>query len=72
MIGTRVRRKPSPTVTADDGGITPPAPDARIVRLARVVSGVTLVSIVVLGAGVVGNPWFHFVSVEGGSMEPAI
>ena len=73
MIGNRVRRTPSPAVTVDDGGIRPPAPHARIGRLVRVVSGATLVAvIVVLGAGVVGNPWYHFVSVEGGSMEPAI
>ena len=61
------------TVAVRARAATPPGGRSRAGRLVRVVSFVTLICLIaVIGIGMVANPWYRLVSVEGGSMEPAI
>jgi signal peptidase I len=70
------RRRESRLVAASDRPTTPPACHPRLERPLRVASSLALVSVLGLVAlvdgGIVGTPWYRFVSVEGGSMAPAI
>ena len=77
MSGIRVLgRFRSPAVAAPDLPTTPPARHPRARRLLRAaVDGAVvavLAAILLIGAGLAGTPWYRFVSVEGGSMAPAI
>jgi signal peptidase I len=71
-----LRRLEGRPVAASDRPATPPARHPRLGRLLRVASSLALVAVLALVAlvdgGIVGTPWYRFVSVEGGSMAPAI
>ncbi len=77
MSGTQVlRRFRGPAVAARVRPATPLSRHPRVRRLLRVASSLALVavlaSLVLVGGGIVGTPWYRFVTVEGGSMAPAI
>ena len=71
-----LRRLDGSPVVASDGPTTPSARHPRVRRLLRVASSLALVAVLALVAlvdgGIVGTPWYRFVSLEGGSMAPAI
>jgi len=77
MNGRQVlRRLAGRPVVAPDRPTTPPTRHSRARRLLRVGSSLALVAVLALVAlvdgGIAGTPWYRFVSVEGGSMAPAI
>jgi signal peptidase I len=77
MIGSRVwGRFRGPAVAAPDRPATPPTRHPRLRRLLRAAVDAALVVVLALvvfiGAGLVGNPWYRLVTIEGGSMAPAI
>ena len=77
MIGTRVRATrefgPAPL---DAAAVKAEAGHARIRHLLAVVLDAVLLAalplILFLGFGMVGNPWYHVIKVDGGSMTPTI
>jgi signal peptidase I len=64
------------TTLSDGGGVPLPASPRVVARLRGLALNTALVAVLALLAlvdgGVVGTPWYRFVSVEGGSMAPAI
>jgi signal peptidase I len=68
-------RAGTPT-SSEDRGLAVPASArvvARRVRLALAAALLgTVVFILLLGFGIVGNPWYHVVKIDGGSMAPTI
>ncbi len=77
MSGTRAwTRFRVPSVAVRVRPATPLARDPRVGRLLGSLVRVTLIAALALavfiGAGIVGNPWYRMITIEGGSMAPAI